>query len=122
MRTMLFALLIACGGGSKPAPQPPIANTAPAPPPADAPPPDPMAEVIVAMHRFSDDMCKCKDSACAQMVSDQMTKWAQRMASDGKQKSVQPTEEQTKEITAVTKTMIDCMNRVMPAAGNQPPP
>src|SRR5687768_12020249 len=81
-------ILGACGGGSKPATQEPtpapassdeaLSNTQPAAAqPADA---SPNATAMAKMREFERAMCACKDSPCAQRVSDEMTKWAQQMS------------------------------------------
>ena len=127
MRKILLALLFACGGGSKPPPQQPIANVAPpaAEPQKPAPPPDPMSEAMAAMRHFSDNMCLCRDQACAQKVSDDMVKWAQEAGKDQRLNRIKPTEEQTKELVAITQRMTECMTKAMGAGGQpqqQPPP
>src|ERR1041385_1710521 len=42
------------------------------------------AEAMKKMREFTDKMCACKDAKCAQSVSDEMTKWGQKMAEEQK--------------------------------------
>ena len=39
-----------------------------------------LEEAMTAMRGFADRMCACKDSQCAQQVSDEMTKWGQELS------------------------------------------
>jgi hypothetical protein len=110
MRSLLIALLFACGGSPPPAaPAPP-----PPPPPADAAAPAADAwftEAMVKMSGFADAMCACKDVACAKKVSDDMTEWGQVME---KQHPDPPklTEEQTKNASDVGQRMGECMQKL----------
>ena len=60
------------------------------------------------MHEFADKMCACKDTTCAQAVSDEMTKWGQEMAQSMEEPPVM-TEEDTKEATEIGERMGKCM-------------
>jgi hypothetical protein len=73
----------------------------------------PMAVAIAKMQEFTSEMCACKDSACAQRVSDEMTKWGQSMAQSGRDMDMRPTEDETKQIADITKQMTDCMTKAM---------
>jgi hypothetical protein len=70
------------------------------------------AAAMKAMTKFRDQMCMCKDSACAQKVSDDMTKWGQEMA---KEEHDVPnfSEEDTKAFTELGETMGKCMQQAM---------
>jgi len=66
------------------------------------------------MEQFTDEICGCKDSQCAQVVSDEMTKWSQEQA---KTQSDMPrmTEGDTKRATAIAERMAKCMQAAMSA-------
>jgi hypothetical protein len=71
-----------------------------------------MDKAMKQMKLYRDQFCACKDSACAQKVSDDMTKWGQEMAKD----DVEPpkmSEEETKEFTAIGEEMGKCMQKAM---------
>lgn len=68
-----------------------------------------------AMHtfeQFTDEMCQCKDSACAQHISDDMTRWATAMEKEWKPPP-KLDEMQTKRATAVGQRMAECMVKAM---------
>jgi len=69
-------------------------------------------EIMNVMKGFKDDMCACKDSACAQTVSDQMTKWGQEQAKD---QSAPPkmSEDEIKAFTQIGEDMGKCMQKAM---------
>ena len=80
---------------------------------------------------FKDNMCKCKagDSACAQKVSDDMTKWAaeqaKTMGTEAAKMDPKEAEEMAKTITPIMTEYTKCMTAAMtPAAagGDKPPP
>jgi hypothetical protein len=70
------------------------------------------ASAMAAMTKFRDQMCMCKDSACAQKVSDDMTKWGQDMAKDNRDPP-RFTDEDTKKFTEIGETMGLCMQKAM---------
>ena len=76
------------------------------------PPRDRFDEAMRTFQGFSDEMCACKDSACAQQVSDQMSKWA---AEESKHWEPPPkmSEAQMKRATEVGEHMAQCMQRAM---------
>jgi len=67
---------------------------------------------IKAMERFRDEMCGCKDTACAQQVSDEMSKWSEQMSKE-LDDPPRMTEEDTKRATAIGETMGKCMQQAM---------
>ena len=69
-------------------------------------------KAMKAMRHFRDELCKCKDSACAQHVSDDMTKWGQEMAKDNEEPP-RMTDEETKEATEIGEAMGKCMQQAM---------
>jgi hypothetical protein len=66
------------------------------------------------MTKFRDQMCMCKDTACAQKVSDDMTKWAQDIAKDEREPP-KFSEDDTKAFTVIGETMGKCMQQAMGA-------
>jgi hypothetical protein len=121
MKAFLLVVLVAaaCGGSPPPptAPAPtPVSNTAPPPaaPAEAAPAPGSANEAIAAMTRFKDELCKCTDTACAQRVSDEMTKWAQDMTKSHPEPP-KMSDEDVKTATALGEAMGTCMQRAMGA-------
>jgi hypothetical protein len=81
----------------------------------------PLAAALAKMRSFTDEMCQCKDSACAQKVSDEMVRWAQEAAKDPEWRgNMNPDEEDTKQMAAITQHMTECMSKAM--AGSPPAP
>lgn len=78
-------------------------------------------DAIAKMTDFKDQMCKCADKACADKVTEQMTKWGQDMAKEGGDKAAAISEDDTKKMAAVTEEMTKCMTKAM-TAGMTPPP
>lgn len=107
---VVLVVAASCGGAPAPAPAH-LANHVEAPPP-DAPPPG-MTEAIAKLHQFKDEMCTCKDAACAQHVSDEMTRWAQAASRDATLDNVKPSEDQQRQMAAIVKDLADCMTKAM---------
>lgn len=112
MRAAIGWAVVACAcGGAKTAPKQPetLANKQPAPLPAAAPVDEPP---MVAMQRFTDEMCRCVDPDCARRVSDDMTKWGQEMAA----KYTDPpkmSEDEQRRAVAIGTHMGECMQKAM---------
>lgn len=115
----LVIVLVACGGGRS-EPVKPIANEVPRPP-ADAAidaAPTGIAAVFAKMTSFTDRMCACKDKACADAISDEMSKWGAEMAKDA-DKNVKVTEDDAKRMAEITERFAKCMTAVMmPPSGS----
>jgi hypothetical protein len=77
-------------------------------------------DAIAKMTDFKDQMCKCADKACAEKVTEGMTKWGQEMAKEGGDKAAKVSEDDTKKMAAITEEMTKCMTKAMMAGG--PPP
>ena len=74
---------------------------------------------MAKMGGFADDMCKCKDKACADKVQEGMTKWSTDMAAKGGDKKAdeKPDEAMMKKMTEVGQKYAECMTKAMtPAA------
>ncbi|MEO6772640.1 MAG: hypothetical protein ABI467_06405 [Kofleriaceae bacterium] len=69
-------------------------------------------KAMSAMTKFRDEMCACTDSACAQRVSDEMTKWGQEEARND-QNPPKMTEDDVKRFTRLGEIMGTCMQKAM---------
>jgi hypothetical protein len=114
-----FAIACVIGGCWRT--EPPVAPVQP-PEPADPPArftqpsiePGSFQGVMVKMGEFRDKMCVCRDKTCVDAVTDEMTKWSVEVAN--RSSDVKPSDEQIKEITAVTEDFAKCMTAAMTAA------
>ena len=120
----MMAVTLAACGSTTPAPPPPISNVAPRAPvdaAVDAAPTG-TAAVMAQMSQFKDDMCKCGDRACAELVMQQISKWGQEMAkSAGEQPKM--SEPDMKQMAAITEEMTNCMTKLFssgPGSGSTP--
>lgn len=75
------------------------------------------ARIFAKFMKFTDDMCACKDSACAQRVSDEMTKWSQEM-SRSEREPPRMTEEDQKRAAEIGERMGKCMQTAMGGGGS----
>jgi hypothetical protein len=75
---------------------------------------DSFTKVMAQFSVFSDQMCACRDKACVDKVTDEMTRWSQEMA---KQDQAPPhmSEEQIKAATEIGERMGKCMQSAMSA-------
>jgi len=118
MRALVIVVLVACGGGKPPAQQP-VSN---ATPPADAPAAKPAAactsddcrnaDAIAKISAYRDQMCACKDKACADHVQEDMVRWANDMAKDASTKPTRMTEVDAKAITDISIQFSDCFAKL----------
>jgi hypothetical protein len=113
-------LAIACVVGGCWRNEPPVAPMQPPEPAADPPQgftqgiePGSFQGVMVKMGEFRDKMCFCRDKTCVDAVTDEMTKWSVEVAN--RSSDVKPSEEQTKEISAVVEEFAKCMTAAMTA-------
>ena len=136
MRTFLFVMLVACGGGTKSAP-PPVSNEAPPPTatvdqtalPADADSPtrcedaksSEMAKCAVAtMEHYTNKMCSCTDKTCANGVNEGLTKWGTNMAKTaGAHKDEKPDPDLAKKSADIMTRYTECMTKLL--MGAEPP-
>jgi len=72
-----------------------------------------MEAALEAMAGFRDKICACKDSACAQAVSDEMVKWSEQLAKEDNDGPPKMTEDQTKRATDIGEEMGKCMQAAM---------
>ncbi len=71
-----------------------------------------LARVFAAFNKFTEQMCACKDAACAQQVSDELTKWSQEMARSEREPP-RMTEEDSKRAAEIGERMGKCMQVAM---------
>jgi hypothetical protein len=80
------------------------------------------SDAVAKMTEFKDQMCKCADKACAEKVTEAMTKWSSDMAKESGDKAAKMSEDDTKKATAVSEEMSKCMTKLMAAAPPPPAP
>lgn len=68
--------------------------------------------VFQDMTKFKDQLCACKDAACAQQVSDDMTKWSVELTKKEKDPP-KLTDEQAKRAAEIGEQMGNCMQTAM---------
>jgi hypothetical protein len=71
-----------------------------------------MAEAVAAMTEFKAKMCACQDAKCAELVSNEMTKWGEEQAKDTREPA-KMSEEETKAFVQIGEDMGKCMQRAM---------
>ena len=70
-------------------------------------------DAIAKMTELKDKMCACKDKACADQVTQEMSKWgADHKAGD----TAKPSDDDQKKLAAVTQDMSACVTKLMTAA------
>lgn len=125
MRSLLFTILAACGGGgSKPTP---VSNQ---PPPVEKPAPIAEAKrceertakcAVATMEVFSNQMCACTDKACADKVNEEMAAWGTEMANTaGAARDEKPDPELAKKSADIMTRYTECMTKLF--MGATPPP
>jgi hypothetical protein len=70
--------------------------------------------VLKVMEHFRDEMCACKDTACAQHVSDEMAKWSQEQARNSDE-APRLSDDEMKRATEIGESMGKCMQTAMSA-------
>jgi hypothetical protein len=75
-------------------------------------------DAIQKFEQFTGEMCQCRDSACAQHVADDMTKWSMSMAKEW-QPEPKLTSDQMKRATDLGQRMAECMTKAMSAGDPQ---
>jgi hypothetical protein len=71
---------------------------------------------IAKMTEFKDSMCACKDRACTERVTEEMTRWGQEQAKAGADKDVKMSEEDMKKSAALSEEMGKCMTKILTEA------
>jgi len=115
MRSWLFVVLVACGGGSaKPAPSPvakPVPPTVVEPAKTEAKPkPEDCANLtcaIAILDDFSKQMCACKDKACVAAVTDKLQTWSKAIENKPGL-DVKPDDEQARQLSDSIQRFAEC--------------
>lgn len=76
---------------------------------------DAAQRALAKLTEFKDSMCACKDAACPQRVTDEMTKWSQE-AAESREEPPRLTQEQTSQAAAIGEEMGKCMQVAMGAS------
>jgi hypothetical protein len=71
---------------------------------------------------FKDQMCACKDKACADIVHEAMTKWSMDLAARTPDKKSTASESYMKKLTEVGQIYGECMREASAKAEPTPPP
>ncbi|HET7501078.1 MAG TPA: hypothetical protein VFK02_08750, partial [Kofleriaceae bacterium] len=71
-------------------------------------------EALARMTEFKDRMCACKDKACTDQVTQEMTRWASEHKAG---EAGKPSEEEQKKVAALTADITKCMTKYMTAPG-----
>lgn len=116
MRATLLAIMLAACGSTTPPPSPPVSNVAPRAP-ADAAvdaAPTSGDTMFAKMTEFAGKMCSCQDRACTDLVVQQMSTWAQEMATTADVRApVKMSEEDAKRMAVITERFSKCMTDAM---------
>lgn len=83
--------------------------------------PDRKAQIFREMDRFTDQLCQCHDMKCVQGVSDEMTRWSERVTKElGNPPKLSDAE--TKRATVIAERMMKCMQQAMTTPPATPDP
>lgn len=72
---------------------------------------DGAADAIAKMSELKDKMCACKDKACADQVTQEMTKWGAEHSKGGE--AAKMSDDEQKKMASVTEGMTTCMTKIM---------
>ncbi len=71
-------------------------------------------EAVGKMKKFADDMCACKDKACAEKVTAEMVKYGEEMAKKHEGKAEPAVNDaQKKEMEEAMKKLTECTTKAM---------
>ena len=124
MKTVLLVVVLAACSGSAQAPaqEPVLTNSVPKPAPdaaVDAALTD-AAAVTAKMMVFRDQLCACKDTACAERITGELTRWAQEIAREPRAEQ-NFTEADTRQIAEISEGFAKCMSRISGTGSGSPP-
>jgi hypothetical protein len=106
---LLAALLAGCWRGDPPPPAPPANTAAPSRPVPVARPRSQSELAFEAMHGFKEQMCACRDKACADRVQDELVQWSSEMARSADMRPGSFTEEQMRAMQDLGTGYAECM-------------
>jgi hypothetical protein len=72
-------------------------------------------EALSKLEGFKNQICACKDKACAEKVSEEMTKWGEEFQKNNKDK--EPSKEQMEKAAKITEELGECMTKLMTGGG-----
>jgi hypothetical protein len=79
-----------------------------------------IAEALVKLEVFADEMCACTDRTCADAVSQELTRWSSDLKDEGLH--LEPTEDEMKEATRISEKLSSCMVQAMGYGSPGAPP
>ena len=79
-----------------------------------------MAQAIEKLTEMTDAMCACTDRTCADAVMQEITRWSTEMGKDFQ--AQKPTDEETREATAIAERLSRCMMKAMGGSPQGSPP
>jgi hypothetical protein len=74
-------------------------------------------DAVVKQTEFRDRMCACKDRACAEKVTEDLTRWGQEQAKASGDKIIKMSDDDIKKSTAVSGEMSACMTKILAEVG-----
>lgn len=119
----MAAVLAACWTSQQPPPADPAITTSAPPPSPDAAPDAPATSAqraLAAMAGFRDRMCKCTDRACANQVTEDMTRWGEEAARAADQPPRRLSHDETRIAQELGDAMVKCMADLMRGSASSP--
>lgn len=74
-------------------------------------------DAIVKQTEFRDRMCACKDRACVEKVTEDLTRWGQEQAKASGDKTIKMSDDDMKKSAAVSGEMSACMTKILAEVG-----
>jgi hypothetical protein len=74
-------------------------------------------DAIAKLTELRDKMCACKDKACTEKVTEELTRWGQDQAKVAGDQGVKMSDDETKKSAAVSGEIGTCMAKVLAEAG-----
>ena len=71
------------------------------------------SESIAKLTEFRDRMCGCKDRACTEKVTEDLTRWGQEQAKASGDKIVKMSDDDMKKSAAISGEMSTCMTKLL---------
>src|SRR6185503_1141221 len=75
-------------------------------------------EVVAKMTEFKDRMCACKNKACTDKVTEDMTKWNQELAKTGGDKEAKLNDDAQNKVMLASDEMTRCLQKIASTAGS----